>query len=108
MNYDVGTWRATLSPFVILTTEGRKDLGSIAQPEVDVTEILHSVQDDKMVESSWRATFLFFVDVFYFNAETQRHRVLLFEVYRVHRGFFQSQQHSLKYNSLHLRASAFN
>ena len=59
MNYDVGTWRATLSPFVILTTEGRKDLGSIAQPEVDVTEILHSVQDDKMVESSWRATFLF-------------------------------------------------
>ena len=59
MNYDVGTWHATLSPFVILTTEGRKDLGSIAQPEVDVTEILHSVQDDKMVESSWRATFLF-------------------------------------------------
>ena len=46
MIYDVGTWRATLSPFVILTTEGRKDLGSIAQPEVDVTEILHFVQDD--------------------------------------------------------------
>ena len=42
MIYAVGTWRATLiPPFVIQTTEGRKDLGSIAQPEVDVTEILH-------------------------------------------------------------------
>ena len=88
MNYDVGTWRATLLPFVILMTEGRKDLGSIAQPEVDVTEILHSVQDDKMVESTWRATFLSWVFSSYSNAETQRHRVLLFEVYRVHRGFF--------------------
>ena len=41
MIYAVGTWRATFLPFVIQTTEGRKDLGSIAQPEVDVTEILH-------------------------------------------------------------------
>ena len=77
-----------LSPFVILTTEGRKDLGSIAQPEVDVTEILHSVQDDKMVESSWRATFLFFVDVFYFQRRDAKKRsFLFFEVYRVYRGF---------------------
>ena len=38
---DVGTWRATFLPFVIQTTEGRKDPGSISQPEVDVTEILH-------------------------------------------------------------------
>ena len=43
---DVGTWRATFLPFVIQTTEGRKDPGCIAQPEVDVTEILHFVQDD--------------------------------------------------------------
>ena len=86
--YGVGTWRATFFPFVIPTTEGRKDPGSIAQPEVDVTEILHSVQDDKMVESTWRATFLFLWMYFIFNAETQRHRVLLVEVYRVHRGFF--------------------
>ena len=41
MIYAVGTWRATFLPFVIQTTEGRKDLGIIAQPEVDVTEILH-------------------------------------------------------------------
>ena len=88
MNYDVGTWRVTLSPFVILMTEGRKDLGSIAQPEVDVTEILHSVQDDKMVESTWCATFLSWVFSSYSNAETQRHGVLYLEFYRVHRGFF--------------------
>ena len=71
MIYDVGTWRATFLPFVIQTTEGRKDLGSIAQPEVDVTEILHSVQDDKMVESSWRATFLF---LWMYFILTQRHK----------------------------------
>ena len=44
-------------PSVIQTTEGRKDPGCIAQPEVDVTEILHFVQDDTGGEGTWRATF---------------------------------------------------
>ena len=35
-----------LTPLVIQTTLGRKDLGSIAQPQVDVPEILRFALDD--------------------------------------------------------------
>jgi hypothetical protein len=38
-----------LTPLVIQTTLGRKDLGSIAQPQVDVPEILRFALDDKMI-----------------------------------------------------------